>query len=85
MSQTRHPYWVRFTGHAPACVMAASPEAAKEEGAKLLNLPAISAQTLPYPAPPVLNHQQGDCPDFCYTPEQCVGNSCCRKSYACSE
>ncbi len=81
----RHPYWVRFEGRKSACVMAESETEAETAAAALTGAKVTKCETLPYPADPVLNREPDDCPPFCYTPEQCVGTGCCRKSYACSE
>jgi hypothetical protein len=53
-----------------------------------------SAAMLPYPADPrLITHYDADwdtdrpvaCPSFCYTPEECKGQSSCRKNPCCTE
>ncbi len=49
-----------------------------------------SAGAIPYPANPIIHQgpghpKYGPCPPFCYTPEQCKGQTSCPKNYACSE
>jgi hypothetical protein len=79
------PFWVRFDGHSPACVEDVSKEAAKAQAEKLTGKAVTSIETLPYPAKPRISEKQSECPDFCYSPEQCKGRTSCPKRYACSE
>jgi hypothetical protein len=76
-------YWIRFAGHAPGTVRAKDVAEAIELGKSITGVEVASIDILPYPASPQLN--ECDCPSFCYTPEQCKGNTCCRKNYACTE
>lgn len=77
-------YWVKFEGRSPACVEASSHEEAMRIGSEHGGAKAISAVSLPYPALPRLG-PKGDCPSFCYRPEQCAGRSCCPQDYSCTE
>ena len=70
-------YWVHFEDRKPGCVDKL--EDAAQFGKVKQSWP------LPYPAEPELTKAANGCPPFCYTPEQCKGNSCCHKNYACSE
>lgn len=46
-------------------------------------------KTLPYPARPViwqLDHPvNGKCPEFCFSPDKCCGNTSCPQPYSCTE
>lgn len=77
-------YWV--TGPKSMCVFAAD-EADVRAKCAAAGVVIKSIGTLPYPATPQLNPDDNTsgCPAFCYDPSNCVGNACCRKSYACSE
>lgn len=79
------PYWVRFGNGTKGCVEATSIEAAKEQADQMGRGGVSKIDSLPYPAWPRLSEIKSDCPSFCSTPDQCIGNSYCRKSYACTE
>lgn len=82
-------YWLTFNGRSAGCITVAPDEDPIAIAKELGDLKTIDC--LPYPASPVLrrralrDEKDVHCPDFCYTPQQCKGNTCCRKSYACSE
>jgi hypothetical protein len=77
------PYWVT-----PKCICVfAESEVEARKRCSDAGLDVKTIGMLPYPSSPQLNPDDNTsgCPPFCYTPSQCVGNSCCRKSYACTE
>jgi hypothetical protein len=79
------PYWVAFTDGTKGCVEDVSLDAARVQAEAIGRGGVAKINPLPYPASPRLSEAKGPCPSFCHTPEQCIGNTHCRKSYACSE
>lgn len=84
-------YWIRM-GNGKAGTVEADGEAAAMAKAALLNdgIEIKGAQSLPYPASPVIFQEPGtpdrpQCPLFCYSPNVCAGRTSCPKNYACSE
>jgi hypothetical protein len=87
-------FWVKFRDREPGTVQGdGSPypsdgelEAATADAtARAAKHGAVlSLQVLPYPAEPRID-VRSDCPSFCYTPEQCVGRTCCPGRYSCTE
>ena len=93
-------YWVEFTDGTAGCCDGQRPIdalgiAEHVTGKKVkvkLNADRFKPEgvsTLPYPALPTIwgfDHPvYGRCPTFCYTPEECKGQSCCLKSHACDD
>lgn len=81
-------WWIHFETGKPGCVEQKGwdSEAAKARAEELTGRKVKDVFTLPYPATPQLNPQDGyGCPAFCFSPEQCKGRTCCPKNYACSE
>lgn len=76
-------FWVEFDGRTSGTIEARTIGEATEIGGRFGIVKV--ANTLPYPAEPVLHQVESSCPPFCWTPEQCKHRSCCPKSYACSE
>jgi hypothetical protein len=72
-------YWIEFSDRGRGCIDAKSKEEALELAAKHGSDAKIMG-TLPYPASPRLE-QQNACPNFCYTPNECVGRKCCPKQH----
>lgn len=68
-------YWVHFEDRKSGCV--------EERGDAAQFGKVKEIFVLPYPADPQLT--KGDCPPFCFSPEQCKGRTACPKNYACSE
>jgi hypothetical protein len=82
--------WVTFKDNSAGYVEASSAEKAMEIGRDKTGKEPMKAESIPYPAKPIIFQGPGDpkhgpCPPFCYTPKQCAGRSSCPKSYACSE
>lgn len=89
-------YWLKFTDGSSGYCEGESEFDAKRIAEKLTGkivaggkYTDIAAQSLPYPANPViwqLDHPvSGKCPAFCFSPEQCAGRTCCPKNYSCTE
>ncbi|AGF91038.1 hypothetical protein SXHG_00016 [Synechococcus phage MRHenn-2013a] len=78
-----HSYWVRFKDGKKGCIQADGREAAYIEAESLGEV--VSFQPLPYPASPRIGNNNDGCPSFCYDPDRCAGNTCCHKSYSCTE
>ena len=83
-------YWVTFSEGKGGYVDATDANNAMEIAKDKTGRKPVRAQTLPYPANPIIyqgpgHPKYGPCPPFCYTPEECVGRGSCPKSYACSE
>lgn len=83
--------WVTFEdGKKGGYVEAASADEAMKIAKEKTGRDPKRAEPLPYPATPIIHQGPGDtkygpCPPFCYTPEQCKGQTSCPKNYACSE
>jgi len=81
-------WWLTFDGHSPGCVEAEDVEQAKSIGEKMTGAKMRECDCLPYPARPRLNEYKdpkwGVCPSFCYTPEQCKGESACPQNPCCT-
>ena len=90
------PYWLTFTDGSHGCCEGKNAYDAKMIAEKLTGkvvaggkFKDISAETLPYPATPLiwqLDHPvNGKCPPFCHDPHGCVGRGSCPKNHACTE
>lgn len=77
-------WWVRFKVGGSGFVEAATADDAMKIGSEKTGREAVAAETLPYPATPIL-HQVNDCPAFCYKPNTCAGKTACPGRIACSE
>jgi len=75
-------YWVKFSDRPNSCIDAENETEALELAAKHGSGAEIVG-TLPYPAPPRLE-KHTRCPDFCYSPNDCVGHGSCPKRRSCS-
>ncbi len=89
-------FWITFTDGSQACCQGENPFDAKVIAEKLTGKTVgggqyrdFSMKELPYPAKPIIwsfDHPvNGRCPEFCYSPAKCAGQTACPQSYACSE
>lgn len=85
------PFWCKFPVGPSGCVEAPSADEAMVLAKTITGQEPVACDRLPYPANPRLNGKDGwnaeagECPSFCYTPEQCKGHSCCPKRIGCVE
>lgn len=88
-------FWLTFTDGSKGYCQGSSEFDAKQIAEKLTGKTVaggeyqdIEAKSLPYPASPIiwqLDHPvNGKCPAFCYQPNKCAGNSCCRQNPSCT-
>lgn len=79
-------YWIDFTdGSSGYCEGdEPGPASAMTKAQEVSGKVPVKAQTLPYPAKPVI-WQKSDCPPFCYRPGQCAGTTYCRNRPSCSD
>lgn len=83
-------WWITFVqvegnvNPAATCVAAESEEKAREL-ASTGGCVVDTCKILPYPADPMLNPGDSNCPAFCWTPQECAGRTSCPKRRACSE
>ena len=90
-------YWLKFTDGTKGYCQGQSPYDAVQIAEKLTgkqvecggNKYNPELKTLPYPAEPViwqLDHPvRGKTPTFCYSPENCCGNTSCPGRRSCTE
>lgn len=90
-------YWITFTDGSKGYCEGESPSDAVRIAEKLTGKEAVVGEnkwkpqlkTLPYPARPViwqLDHPvRGKCPEFCYKPNECCGNTSCPQRHSCTE
>jgi hypothetical protein len=89
-------YWVTFTDGSEGCCQGQSEYDAKVIAEHITKKTVvggrydnIAAKRLPYPARPIIwqfeHPVHGKTPDFCYSPRECAGKSCCPKPRACDD
>ena len=89
-------FWLTFSDGSEGCCEGENEYDVKRIAEKLTGkivaggkLKDIAAKKLPYPAEPLiwqLDHPVfGKCPPFCYSPNQCAGETSCQKNPSCSE
>lgn len=90
-------YWLKFTDGSSGYCQGESEYDAKLIAEKVTGKVvaegsrpgSINAQSLPYPATPVVwqfDHPvYGKTPAFCFKPEQCKGRTACPQSQSCTE
>lgn len=69
-------YWVEQTDGKRGCVVGDA--ATAERFGKILG-------TLPYPASPILERGNDNCPPFCWTPDACLNHGSCHRNRACDD
>lgn len=82
-------FWLKFNERGPGCVEAKNEQAAAAIAKEITGFDASSVQDLPYPANPRINKhidlKYGECPSFCFAPNQCAGRTSCPQRYSCTE
>lgn len=76
-------FWVEFSDRPAGTIEAREVHEATKIGEGFGKVTV--ANTLPYPAEPVLFRKELTCPPFCYTPNECKRRTSCPHSYSCSE
>ena len=89
-------FWIKFTDGTDGYCEGGSAYDAVAIAEKLTGKIAVvgdnkyqpDIKTLPYPAKPIiwqLDHPvHGKCPDFCYRPRECCGNTSCPRNPSCT-
>jgi hypothetical protein len=87
MNEKKGNWWITFTDRSPACAGLVTIVEAARLGGEVGSIDHIFS--LPYPATPRLDDNDGwgdgQCPSFCWDPDKCKGQGCCRKNPACTE
>lgn len=82
-------YWLTFADRSQAYCEGKTESDARAIARKLTGKDVTGAKILPYPANPIVwqftYENGGKCPAFCYRPNECAGNTSCRRRPACSE
>lgn len=74
-------FWVQFSDRSPGTIEADEVHAAEKLSEQFGKFKL--ANTIPYPARPVL-HQTSSCPPFCYEPNKCKHRTSCPNNPACT-
>lgn len=83
------PFWITFDDGTRGCCEGQSEYDAKRIAAHVKGKPVAKVEHIPYPAKPLIwqfDHPiHGKCPDFCFTPQECVGRTACPRPRACND
>lgn len=82
-------FWITFENGAKASCDGESEYDSKMIAEKLSGKKVSVIKPLPYPAKPsiwIYKHPiHGECPQFCYKPNECCGKTACPQNYSCTE